>query len=290
MILTFFLAIVSGCDKPLTLDVDFEGEKPVIFSLINPGEPIVIYVSKSGDPYQSGVYKNDNYITDAQVAATEDGEPFGSFVFNDVHLAYVGDSSFLPETGKEYRVIVETSQFGVINSVPVVIPDTISMEIEVINTGEYGGLGQISEITFSFRDPIGKRNHYGYNLYPDDYGRNHSLHGFTWMIDQTFDEKCHFYRNGISSYGGSVFDDFCFDGLTLTLKVSSQIQGSAPFVFRFYFFDPDLFGYYKGLSLYNEAQFESGYFEPVRVTGNVEGGYGIVAGFNYTERIVILGE
>lgn len=290
-IVWFCLALCTGCDKDLTFDVDVEENKLVVFSIINPREPVSVSVSRSVNPYTSGVYKNDSYINNASVMVLENGSQFDQLVYDENTHVYTGDSSHIPTVGNEYLLVIQTQEFDEYISEAVVIPDSLEVDVAVINTGVNGSFGRISEIIFTFEDPSQFENAYGYDL-TRDYDRSNGMGvtAFTWSIDKTYDEACNFYRTGIEGYSfeGSVFNDLCIDGQSVTLKITAQVRGSGPFVFRFYTLEPILFEYYKSFSRLGEAGV--GYLEPLRVPSNVEGGYGLVASSNYIERIVVLGE
>ena len=103
------LVIAFGCDRPLDFDLDFEGEKLVVFSKLSPNQPITVYVSKSANPYSSGIYKNESYIIGANVTVLEDGEPFTSFIFNEDYFVYVGDSEFGGSDGHAEEYITQAN-------------------------------------------------------------------------------------------------------------------------------------------------------------------------------------
>lgn len=272
--------------------MDIEESKLVVFSIINPREPVSVSVSRSVNPYASGVYKSDSYINDASVMVLENGNQFDQLVYDEYTQVYMGDSSQIPTVGSEYKLVILTQEFGEYISEGVVIPDSLEVDVEVINTGVDGSTGRISEILFTFEDPSQIENAYGYELTRDYIGGGATgVFAHTWSIDKTYDEACNFYRTpgiGTYSYDGSVFNDLCLDGQSITLKITAQTRGSGPFLFRFYTIDPILFEYYKSFSRLSEVGV--GYLEPLRVPSNIEGGYGMISSSNYIERIVILGE
>ncbi|CAN0159889.1 unnamed protein product, partial [Chrysoparadoxa australica] len=161
------ILLLSGCDKSLTFDVEVEEGKLVVFSIINPNEPVSVTVSRTLNPYVSGAYKNDSYIKDATVTVLENGSVFDELTYDEFHFIYLGDSSRIPTSGNEYQMVIVSPEFDEYISSPVIIPDTVKVDVQVLNTGLEGDFGFISEVTFTFQDVPNVKNAYGYDLSRD---------------------------------------------------------------------------------------------------------------------------
>lgn len=115
-------AALSGCERPLGVDLPYEGDKLVLFGVLSPKNVVSLQISKTVPATGSHIFGDG--VTNAFVALYEDG----IFIENLIHTSkgiYSSQKQYKPKIRKSYHVKITANGFPPVETLPEVIPDTL---------------------------------------------------------------------------------------------------------------------------------------------------------------------
>lgn len=272
--LTFVLIALSflySCDKEIDIPTIGYKKQLVVNSIIKVNKPIVLYfsyTSKTDEVYQ--------HIEDTLHIK----------IYESTRLVYSGailsDSlrtNILASSNAYYKVCVQTTGMDSITAIDT-IPRQIQISDATVNRNigvadEYGVT--YSEDTFTFTDPANERNYYEV-IFDNDYS------SVTNITDPVL------INEGDINYYPSTcfFSDELFNGQTYTMRL--KFYGNSERKIRLRSISRNYYLYRKYLTRHMFTQTRSDgeiaaliiFSEPINMFTNVDGGYGIVAGYYET--------
>ncbi len=287
-LLLVLVALLGSCIKEIDKVPAFEGPKLVVNSLINPDSMVRVNVSLSGSNAQGAQFLND-----VNVQLFEDGQLIVVLSYDTLGWY---QSNFYPVIGKLYKLVVNSSAYGSVTA-QTRIP-LLPLEL----TGIYYKASALpiqingpvafydTETEVQFKDAADEANYY-------EVGENRFLY------EQTQEKDPSILMDGDLSYNPLTyyFSDFLFDGANkhLVLRKGGEVslmQGvevpieQYPLRFRscssaYYQFRKSwtkhLYNQTLGQNLDDPIQLLF-FGDPVVMFSNVQGGYGVFAGYNET--------
>jgi hypothetical protein len=278
--LTYFLTaaaaiIFASCETVVDLDLPEQKPALVVNALTSPDSSFKVTVSHSISVLDNGTISR---ITNATVELYKDG----SFVETLTHSGdgvYISPGGLLPLPGHEYMLKVSAPNYDAVSSTT-----PIPSAVQIVSAEIRDSVGQAfgyytSEISLSFNDPAGRGNYYlaemgiidsaGYYnpffIYPttDESSSKESIGYGIIMSDDLFDGKSYTLDAAFDSYLLTYWDSIPNSKVITTLKSISK----------------DYYLYVKTKNLHYQSQ-GNPFAEPVQVHTNVEGGFGIFAGYS----------
>ena len=292
------LVALAGCDSGLEVDLPDQDSRLVVTSLFAADSLISFEVGRSASAFQEPPLED---VTAATVLVYEDDVLAGRAVYEPNRLRFA--STVRAVAGRTYRVEVSAPGFA-----PVRAQDTVPMpvpfEVASVERGPDPTDGRDREdtVTLRFQDPPGDDFYALYGLNERTFpGRPDQTQLFplafrsadpaladgdlTRLIGET---EAPFYQR-------AVFRDTPFQGRTASVRLSvlrfEADDNSGAFRdtqrLRLARLSPTYYDYVRAL----EAARSSGtpFDDAVDVPSNVEGGFGIVAAFAATERVLEAG-
>lgn len=263
------------------VDLDLPEHKPVLVtnSIINADSAIVVRVSNSVSVLDNG---SPAPVNNATVEIYKDGNYVGTlpFIGEDTYL----DPAIVPVPGSTYTLKASAPNYNPVSAsttIPASVQiSSISIRDSVQGSETYHG-NSVAEVSLTFTDPPAAGNYYYLEMYVSD-----SLTGSYYpTYIYTASEN-----SGTSVMGGLgvMISDELINGNTYTMKVftdSYNVAGlytSNPFafmIFRLRSITKEYYLYEKTLELQQQTN-GNPFSEPVQVYGNIDGGYGIFAGYS----------
>jgi hypothetical protein len=259
------------------------GNKLVVNSLISPDSVVVVNLSKSQD-----ILANDQieYVNNASISLYEDGQFIQDLTFNGDGSYY--SYGFNPDFGKKYSVMVNAPGIGTASGA-----DIIPMPVSIINidtstvTGEWNNM---LKCKIRFHDNPAEKNYYLFSIKI----LVHSA-GSQYYVDNIyFGSDDPVVEESMSGSGGLLFSDEKIDGQTYDLSVylnkdDFNYSDTTMLYFNLNSVTRDFFMYARSYTRHINAQGDP-FAEPVQVFNNIEGGYGIFAGFcSSVDSLAIIG-
>ncbi|MFC2113057.1 DUF4249 domain-containing protein [Bacteroidota bacterium] len=288
----FFLAIVifSACERTLFIEVSEPTSKIVLNGIISPESDVWLNVSES---VGASVSENKSYIPveDATVRIYNEDSLLTTITENDIGN-YIS-TGFGPQTGETYRIQVNVYGYPEASST-VRIPERVEITgfdtSRVLRNRYISNQGTDMEVKFylkfSFQDPEEITNYYMLGAYYLENGNYHPI-----QLDTEDLEMNIYIKDGVEIL---AWNDYNFNGESREFNVSFSLYKYKGFetqiVFMLYSIEEEYFDYLKTYSQnFTVLNDDILMFEPVMVSTNIEGGYGIVAAvsssyswFNYT--------
>lgn len=315
LFLLMSLALLSSCEK----EIEFNGEQSdpqlVINSLVESGQPIKAYISKSyffldapdtstPEDLVASLYVNGNHIGEMTPFFDTVWDYYGLVSYRLIPCFY---HDYRPQTGDIVKIKASANGFDDAEGVTSALPNTMDFQYNIEVIDWLGGYyfpyddsdidsvlridGQL-ELSINITDPNPREIDY-FRLVSDR--RSRTQDGESWFYvyfdydDPIFGvgvtENDIFDAGDLDTRAEGVFTDVLFDGNSYRLKVKVHFscQGAEGF-------DPDFFRapcllehlskeYYNYLNTCNQGDEINALFaEPIQTYSNVKGGYGIVAG------------
>lgn len=286
------LAVLSGCEKAVDVDVPFEDPKLVLNGFMNPDSSFTVHVSKSQFVLDMAELKN---ITDASVRIYEGDRLLGEMVHQTEGLYRL--EGVFPEPGKTYSIQAEKQGFNPVNATEKVLRAVIlsDLKIDTVKVEDFGAIRM--DYDFSLEDPAGEKNYYligvtekGMEKYSEGRFEPGKEPEWKWrpysrtMRTESTDPLLENYCLGYNGCGLLMTDEF-IDGKAyrIKLKVDSYNSGynqeynkDVETFLTVYQIPESYYRYIKTLEQ-NENVRDNPFAEPAKVFSNVEGGYGIWA-------------
>jgi hypothetical protein len=272
-ILTLFLLAMVSCEKLVT-NVALPDVKPrvVVFSYLNPGaDSIVAEVFYSSPINQPGSYWK-NTIKDAEVILTETGGNSVAFQYHQPTENYIAaiDTTFL-KAGSSYSLKVLTAKGEKAEAISELPPKNQTLRIATFDSTIIEDLVRY-RFKLEFDDPVGKPDHY--RLIAKAVVRR------VWEGDTSVWE----YGVGFN-YGDDLIAVKDNDGQTFAAEGILEIFRNEFWIedqligLKCYLLATDEHYYHFHRSLQNYEP-DNPFSEPTIIYSNINGGLGVLAGFN----------
>jgi len=291
---TLFTLLTSACQTVVDIELPERDSKLVLNSLFSPDSNFVFTLSQSKGILEPGeldhlnngrieVYGSDG--THGEVTGTGQGSQT---------FAYRYKLPFKPKANIAYTVKASAPGLASVTAsdvlpLPVAIDDLDTSSLHLFDTEE-------KQIGITFTDPAHTSNFYEvklfYMVYIPQYDTNGQVVGMTASVTElpSYISNEGLFSNGVDE---RVFTDDLFNGRSFTVTLGFQEENYLPIIgdsnalpdYPIYLIaelrsaSED---YYKFNSSFLKYQNSSGdpFAQPVQVYNNVEGGFGIVAGYS----------
>lgn len=277
-------ALLGGCETSFEIDVPAHEPRLVLNGLFAADGPLGVSVTRSRPLDEGGYFEP----VEAFAAFYEDG------LLVDTASTRSGgawSASVQPRPGHTYRVRVTAPGFApaeatdVLPGVPRATLSTRQLTAEARGGGLY-------EITVHLDDPAGEANYYALSFHHRQYvdGRWTGSYGSSSfrssdpvLRDGSLDDIL--VDAGLSSYDLAYFSDRAIDGKTYDLRIREGMSPSpfqqpgeqVVFFVRLRAISEAYYRYMKAAALEGD---DSPFTEPVALPSNVEGGFGLFAGYS----------
>lgn len=275
----FYIAIIligfSSCEKYIDFDEEIKQPKLVVNGIINPDSTFDIHISRSLsviDGAELSVVENATVnILD------ENGSLYESLVY-DSNGHYLGTS--MPQHNQAYTIEVSAPDFDPV-SASTNIPDLINLNsVDTMGVEDVNGLREL-KLTITFQDLPNEENYYMLEVYAADI-----INGQIFLNPMFLRSDDVTLGLGQDGYSDQVFfSDELFDGTqkTLIIYVEDTRDYDDYIEVRLTSVTQDLERYYRTLNAYNDT-YGNPFAQPVQVFSNVEGGFGIFAGYEVSRK------
>jgi len=286
-----FIALLffTACEKPINIDLPYEGNKIVINSLIIRDSLIYARLTNSSQLSNSSFFpvpagaKIDLYENDLFKETLVRRNIYGKDYF--VSLSKSAE-------GKKYTLKASATGLDNAEGSDVIPPKPSFTEVEFKQTST--GNNQRAKLVITINDPAGEKNYYRLRLYGAD--TNTSPIGSRFIIDKqdyqyfkvdNLASNSDFDIFGDYDYSQIYFTDDKFDGRNVSLTVNVEYFSSADL-----YIAPELVHLSRDSYRYlqsRENQFNNEgnpFTEAVVVYNNINGGYGIVGGMADSIKVV----
>lgn len=287
-------AVLGACSTPFEVELPDEPPRLVITSLFEADSLLELDVSQSvgvldpeGPPLEN--------VAGATVTIFEDGVPVGGAVRDEFGFKYVSDVR--PRAGRTYRVRVEAPGFETAEAEDTVpLPRPFEVDVE---RGPRGEFDRIDAVTVQFSDPEGPDYYALYGLAERRFaGRPDATQVFPLLFESEdpvladgFLERLIENPEGRSFFQGAFFSDRALPDrpVSVRLDVRRDTQTFEGVVqvdrLRLAVVSETYYRYQR--ATVRDGVIASDLFgQPARVPSNVDGGYGIFAGFAATEVVL----
>lgn len=275
----FYIAVIligfSSCEKYIDFDEEIKQPKLVVNGIINPDSTFDIHISRSLsviDGAELSVVENATVnILD------ENGSLYESLVY-DSNGHYLGAS--MPQHNQAYTIEVSAPDFDPV-SASTHIPDLIDLSsVDTMGVEDVNGLREL-KLTITFQDMPNEENYYMLEVYAADIINGQIF--LNPMFLRSDDVTLGLSQDGYSDQ--VFFSDELFDGTqkTLIIYVEDTRDYDDYIEVRLTSVTQDLERYYRTLNAYNDT-YGNPFSQPVQVFSNVEGGFGIFAGYEVSRK------
>ena len=320
------LLVLAACERESVVDIDLPDHEPQlsVASYFNPDSTWWLRLSGSAGMEEEGPLP---YVPDATVEVFQDGALLSRLTrqaaeewnLRDAGAFYRAADGSRPVPGRAYTVRVAAPGYDPVEAtdrVPEPVPVLASSFLDSVSVRSEGDGSQqvVGEYRITFSDPPDRRNYYHLAIYKilvdyDAQGRvvAEYRHAEGPRVDVNVDLK----QNVISDPGGFaggalddpfpfhhqlVFDDVTFDGqeYELVIRVVTRqvdeppVPLSGKHLIVFSTTSEALYQHERTRILQETVQ-NNPFAEPVLVSGNVDGGFGIFAGYHivHTDSVLI---
>jgi len=290
MLFILGLLLSSACERTLFIDYSENETKMVLNGILSPNSGLWLNVSESVGA-SSAV--NDSYIPveEATVKIYHDDELITTITENKMGNYFSSD--FTPDEGGTYRIMVQAYGYPPAGST-VRIPEKVEItdfDTTVVVRDRHINSSNVSmEVDFYlkyfFSDPEEVLNYYMLGAYYSEFGEYHPIN-----LDADHLEMNIYIISGLEIL---AFTDDNFNGESREFNTQFTLYKNSgqetDIIFVLYSIEKDYFDYLKTYSQnFTVLNDDMLMFEPVMVTSNIEGGYGIISAvssssvrFNYT--------
>ncbi len=270
------------------MDLPFEGPQFVVKALFSPDRPFSARVDHTYPPTGETLF--DTTFSSATVVVYENNRPIDTLRYtrNNTYESALGRK---PRTGAAYRLYLTAPGFPDAVSRDEVVPPAPSVVRTVIDKP------QNYVLSLHLQNLTGQPGLYNIQVTGLFEGRRVQLLVEDLLRPDGLVDNCGFRRDNETFF----YRDICSVNQQLIARFSSSLSGVVPdFYNQSDFIDPtrqsdqvrlqirsvtdSYWNYYRTLP--NSEGIEQAFLQPVTRSGNVEGGYGIVAA--YHEQVILL--
>jgi hypothetical protein len=292
----FFLGLaLCACEKPLELELPYEGKKLVAACLLSPEAEVSALITRSLPP--GGPDTGRWEVADALVVLEQIGDFSDTLRYDADAGAYLPASPWRPQAGKRYRLQVSAAGFPLAYSDTVRMPFPLPIDSwtfrdsarESINSDE--ALGEVY-VRVSPLLSQGAYYYVGVESYVDG-GRRFALSG---CLGGDLAASCFTSANGTDSE--CIFPESCLLRTPASLGLWASTSGrpqDMPFepprrfdslVVRVRSLHPSLYLYYE--TRYQPSGFELAFSDPASIHSNLRGGYGLLGAYSESKLVIPL--
>lgn len=275
----FYIAVIligfSSCEKYIDFDEEIKQPKLVVNGIINPDSTFDIHISRSLSVIDGAEL---SVVENATVNILDgNGSLYESLVY-DSNGHYLGTS--MPQHNQTYSIEVTAPDFDPV-SASTNIPDLIDLNtVDTMGVQDVNGFKEL-ELTITFQDIPNEENYYMLEVYAADIINGQIF--LNPMILRSDDVTLGLGQDGYSDQ--VFFSDELFDGTqkTLIIYVEDTRYYDDYIEIRLTSITQDLERYYRTLNAYNDT-YGNPFAQPVQVFSNVDGGFGIFAGYEVSRK------
>lgn len=303
----FLLASLAFTSCYQDIDLDLEGGNaiPVINAIATPDTVVMASVTRTythNEPLDK-IYQKDADVklyVNGKMQETMKYEEFkynsgvsGSGTSHDLRIKGVFKSTYTPKAGDKIEITAST-KYGEAQA-EAIVPQKVDIEsvkVELRESSEYPGAGKDSYYSIKFHDPKGKKNYYFINIqYAVPYFGNSNMRLI--LIDPVFamqnQDIADIENDYPETFWGTTFSDDTFDGQEYVLKIKepfayddtdNMMGNDLKRVVLLYSVSEDYYKYLRSVKKSQDrddsALGDLGFYEPVNIFSNIEGGVGIL--------------
>lgn len=272
-----FLAlwVFTSCEKYIDFDAEIKQPKLVVNGIINPDSTFDIHISRS----LSVIDNSDLSIVENATVKILDqnGNVFETLVY-EYNGRYKGTLS--PNMNEDYSIEVTAPDFDMVTATTS-IPNLVDLsQVDTLGVEDVNGYLEL-ELTITFEDIPNESNFYMLEVYAADVvsGQVYLYPMYIRSDDITL---------GLDEGGYSeqvFFSDELFDGQekTLVIYVEDTRGWDDHIEIRMKSITEDLERYARTLNAY-QNNYGNPFAQPVQVFSNIEGGFGIFAGYQVSRK------
>jgi hypothetical protein len=278
---SLLLVTLMACELVVDVAIPPHEQKITINSIFTPDSTMVLKLSLSND-----ILKPDNMfdpVTDAEIIINQ-GEGGIAFTHKGYGV-YESDMTLNPDI-KSYTVEINSPNYGQVKSSSTLpnTPEVLDHELIVEPSGEFGNT---TKVNVQIKDEAGIKNFYQLKLiveYTYTGGDGVVYHQFS--EPQTLPAVNENDNEIIGEANEDYIKDVLFDGKekNLSFYVYSYMSGGdTETKYHFYLgsLSEEMF-LYKSTTQLQQRTSGDPFAQPVTVFNNIEGGYGIFAGYSQT--------
>ncbi len=271
--------VIFSCEKEIQIDLPEHKAQPVLNCLFSQDSIFKVHLSKT----TSIVNNFPSKISDATVHLYENELFIEELTFD----GNIYTSTILPKTNKKYQIKVNTPKFQNITAFDYIPskPNLISTSLQKNAYTDEEGY-DMGQLTIEFQDNPNKKNYYEVLLIVKETNRPYAPY-----YDEKNNDPVLLNEESLAYEPESlVFSDELLNGSTYKLKINySSIEDNLDLKIYFRHITKNYYNYKKRLiiHLYNqEHDIWEGVGEPISMYTNIEGGYGIFAGYSEITKIL----
>lgn len=299
----FVLAVLFlSCEKDITLDIQTQPDKLVIYSFIYPDSAFQLHFSKSMnilslDDYQPAksagfkIYKNDELYTDQRLPVDVVWREWEEFKFKEGDKIRIEAFERLGDTISAETTLIK----------PIQITDIDTAYMTSYSQGD--GVIPYKKCKIFLHDPIGVQNYYQLFVVREAWGQaEKDVHNSRNVVRYEKDDKVFSHRDQTTSILEGVdfqglFDDSNIQpshyGVEIRIPYEQfQLWGGeekARLTFYLYHHTFDYYNYFR-TKILSEEFYGSPFFDPVKVHNNINGGLGLFSGMAFHSDSIIIGQ
>jgi len=286
LIFILIILITTSCSKIIEIDIPEKDKQVVVNCLLTPDSTLNVELTKSLYIFEN----NTDFINNATVELYENNIFVENLTYKDSGNYY--SPNINPMENNIYEIRISTPDFTnilAIDTIPEKVLINSILTTDYIGTNQFGQ--SFAELTVDITDPSNTDNYYEIFLmcrYVVDYPVNNTVitTGVRWFSnDIAITEENGTTDNNTNKYGSFIFSDKYFKGQNYDLKVNYLPETGTEDYKLFVILNTVSKQYYdfkKKLMLYRNARNNEfwGINEPVFVSGNINNGLGIFAGYS----------
>ncbi len=274
--------LIASCTKEVKLDFPEAERKTAISCFFTPDSVFRVFVNQTSAILDDTVY----YVQNAKLNLFENGMLFDSLSYDTLGW-YI--STKPPVIGNSYTITVVVPDCPTIAASDVIPAKESISSVSFIDSAIFDTDGYFAEVNVSFPDNGSVSNYYELILmkrYVDEFGttRNEII---SCASDKITDNVLK--NEGLLDYFPSsfVFSDALFNGTSHEMKLfllRDNMVENSQIIVVFRSISEQLYHYKKTLTLHlnnQQSDIWNGVGEPVPMYSNVDGGYGIFAGYSF---------
>lgn len=300
---TFFLWVgiflSLACDRVVIIELPAHKSQIVANALLSDSEPLRLYVSQSVGIFDTASVE-DRLLKEANVVLYEDNVPYPAVFIDTVLIDSAGNPTYppthyysplSPRQGHSYRLQIQQAGFE-----PIEAATTIPLSVPIENLQFVDNAFQDPEglpqfrLSITFPDPPGLGNYYHLTAIVEQFDSTSGIPRYFESL--VFENDANIGERAYD--GGILLSDDVFDGQFAQgdyygkLPPSiARVQVNGRYLWTSLFVElrhvsSEYYAYQVAFRANQESQGgQSGFFSrsPVSAFSNVEGGYGIFAGF-----------
>lgn len=287
-ILLLFLLLLSSCTKTIEIDLPAFDPKPVINCLFSPDSTFKLRLSRSASIFDTLPYPS--FEMDAVLRLYENEVLKDTMFFDGQDFR----SDLIPKTGSTYRIEMDSPDFGPVSAKdfipepPIFQVDSFRDSVYVNEDGEY-----VSQVKITIDDDFSRKNYYELILLPRAFspitGADDTLQRYVTFAlknDPVLENE------GILQHytNTAVFSNELFSSGEQPLIINYLAQeGYFALVVILRTVSEDYYRYKKSLIIHINSQDSDiwdGIGAPTQMISNINGGYGIFAGYSEDVKII----